>query len=59
VPVGVPDPGADADTVAVRVTACPNTEGLWSEDIAVVLLAGFTVCVGNEPALPAKFVSPP
>src|SRR5690349_23599285 len=35
VPVGVPLPGATADTVAVNVTGWPKTEGL-AEDVTVV-----------------------
>ncbi len=38
-PVGVPEPGATADTVAVKVTDCPNTEGLLFELTSVELLA--------------------
>ncbi len=38
-PVGVPEPGATADTVAVNVTDCPNTEGLLFELTTVELLA--------------------
>src|SRR5205809_921127 len=39
VPVGVPAPGAPALTVAVKVTAWPNTAAL-AEEITVVLVAG-------------------
>jgi hypothetical protein len=42
VPVGVPDPGAVGVTVAVKVTVCPNTEGLADEVTPVVVLALFT-----------------
>ena len=45
VPVGVPAPGATAVTVAVKVTAWPNTEGLAKEASAVVVSALFTVWV--------------
>src|SRR5262249_13387597 len=39
VPVGVPAPGATAATVAVNVTACPNTDGLADELTAVAVSA--------------------
>ena len=59
VPVGVPEPGADAVTVAVKVTDCPNTDGFCELMTAVVLPPWFTVCVSVDDVLPAKFVSPP
>ena len=37
VPVGTPEPGAFAETVAVNVTPCPDTEGLAEEVRAVVV----------------------
>ncbi len=58
VPVGVPDPGGTADTVTVKVTDWPKTEGLLFEVTTVKLLAWLIVCVGSEPVLPVKFVSP-
>ena len=58
VPVGVPAPGAVAATVAVKVTACPNTDGLAEEESAVVVLAMFTVCVSAEDVLAEKLASP-
>ena len=43
-PVGVPEPGAVTDTVAVYVTACPTTDGLPVVDTtAVDVDALFTV----------------
>ena len=39
VPVGVPAPGADAVTVAVKVTDCPKTDGLAEEETVVALPA--------------------
>jgi len=42
-PVGVPDPGPTAATVAVKVTGSPNTDGLTDEVTAVVVDAPFTV----------------
>ena len=38
-PVGVPAPGGVTDTVAVKVTDCPYTDGLVSELTVVVVLA--------------------
>jgi hypothetical protein len=47
VPVGVPAPGADAATVAVNVTDCPNTDALGELDTLVDESALFTVCVNG------------
>jgi len=58
VPPGVPDPGALALTVAVNVTACPNTDGLADELTAVVVPSWFTVCVKSGDVLPLKLPSP-
>ena len=58
VPVGVPDPGATALTVAVNVTDCPNTDGFTDEVTVVELLAWLTVWVMAAEVLPLKFVSP-
>ena len=43
VPVGVPAAGAVAVTVAVKVTLCPDTEGLTDELSAVVVPPLLTV----------------
>src|SRR4051794_39314349 len=43
VPVGTPAPGAAAVTVAVNVTACPNTDGLLEDDSDVCVSALLTV----------------
>jgi len=61
VPVGVPVPGATAETVALKVTDCPNTDGFAVEVTAVVELALFTTCglPVREPVLPLKLLSPP
>ena len=61
VPVGVPAPGAAADTVAVMVMDWPNTEGLAEEASDAVELAWLTVCViaDDDDVLPLKLVSPP
>jgi hypothetical protein len=37
VPVGVPEPGAFAVTVAVKVTACPFADGFCDEVTVVVV----------------------
>ena len=47
VPVGVPEPGALADTVAVKTTCWPDTEGLTDEATAVVVASLLTVCVAE------------
>ena len=51
VPVGVPEPGATALTVAVKVTVWPDTDGLTEEVTVVVLLALLTVWVNGEAVL--------
>jgi hypothetical protein len=43
VPVGVPAPGAETVTVAVKVTLCPKTDGLVPEATVVAVVALFTV----------------
>ena len=43
-------------TVAVKVTACPYTEGLADEVSVVLVDAGFTVCV-SEAVLEAEVPS--
>jgi hypothetical protein len=43
-PVGVPEPGATAVTVAVNVTGVPYEDGL-SDDVRPVLVFDRTVCV--------------
>jgi hypothetical protein len=48
VPVGVPDPGEVAVTVAVNVTDWPVTDGFAEEATAVVVAALFTVCVSVD-----------
>ena len=45
-------------TVAVKVTDCPATDGLTLDVSDVLLPARDTVCVGKEPVLPAKLLSP-
>src|SRR5207247_3581011 len=59
VPVGVPAPGLFAVTVAVNVTACPDSDGLAEELTTVAVLAFFTVSVSVLEVLPLKVASPP
>jgi hypothetical protein len=58
VPVGIPEPGATALTVAVNVTPSPKTDG-FSDDVTVVeLLALLTVWLKADDVLPLKVESP-
>jgi hypothetical protein len=59
VPVGVPDPGAFAVTVAVNVTGCPYTDGFTELTSVLVVLSLFTVCDSVPEVLPEKLPSPP
>ena len=52
VPVGVPEPGATALTVAVKFTDWPNTDGFTDEATAVAMPALLTVCVRAAEVLP-------
>src|SRR5262249_36574188 len=60
VPLGVPDPGATAATVAVNVTARPVTPGLADDPRAAAVAARLTLTAAVaellpvKPALPAK-----
>ena len=58
VPVGVPVPGATAATVAVKVTDCPNTDGLCDETTVVELAALFTVWASAGEVLVRKAALP-
>src|SRR5207247_821350 len=58
VPVGVPTPGDTADTVAVKVTAWPNTVGLMSDTTVVLVAALLTVCNRSLELLALKLPSP-
>jgi hypothetical protein len=58
-PVGVAvDPAEVSETVAVKVTACPETDGFDDEATAVVVSAAVTVCETPFAVLPLKFPSP-
>ena len=59
VPVGVPEPGALAVTVAVNVTDWPKTDGLAVVATLVVVLALLTTWLSADEVLVAKFVSLP
>jgi hypothetical protein len=54
VPDGVPDPGALAVTVAVKVTDCPDTDGLADEETAILLPHCLMVCVTTPEMLGSK-----
>src|SRR4030088_574961 len=58
VPVGVPEPGGLAVTVAVKVTLCPETDGLTEELSAVVVGSWFTAWVRAAEVLVSKLASP-
>jgi len=58
VPVGVPEPGDLAETVAVKVTNLPNLEGLEDDLIAVAVAALLTVCIRGADVLLSKLVLP-
>jgi hypothetical protein len=58
VPLGVPDPGALALTVAVNVMLCPNTDGFEREFTDVVVLSWLTVCVKSGDVLALKLLLP-
>ena len=59
VPVGVPAPGAEAVTVAVKVTDCPETDGLTEEASAVAVAALLTIWLRAAEVLVVKLPSPP
>src|SRR6266487_916316 len=58
VPVGVPEPGATAVTVAVKVIDWPKQDGFAELVTAVVVLALFTVCVRFGEVLVLKLALP-
>lgn len=57
-PVGVPEPGSAAETVAVNVTICPKEDGLTEDETLVELASWFTVCASEGLVLPLKLASP-
>ena len=58
VPVGVPDPGEETETVAVRVTGWPMIEGLGEDESEVVVEALSTVSVRSGEEELAKLADP-
>jgi hypothetical protein len=59
VPVGVPAPGAVADTDAVNVTGCPNTDG-DPDDTTFVTVATFpTIWENGGEVLALNPTAPP
>jgi hypothetical protein len=59
VPVGVPEAGATAVTVATNVADWPNTVGFKIDETVAELLALLTVCVMAAEVPVAKLLSPP
>jgi hypothetical protein len=58
-PVGVPKPGLFTDTVAVKTTDWPNTDGFDAGVTAVAVEAAVTFCVTLDDVEPLKLPSPP
>jgi hypothetical protein len=57
-PVGVPVPGVTAATMAVKVTAWPDTVGLAEEVSVVAVAAWLMTCPSAVVVLEAKLVLP-
>src|SRR5439155_22156301 len=58
-PLGLPLPGEITATVAVKVTACPEDDGLVPELTAVLVPAGLTDCPPERvPLLPTTLPLP-
>jgi hypothetical protein len=57
-PEGVPEPGAAAVTVAVKLTVWPVADGFGAEVSVVTLPSWCTVCTSTLDVLPVKFTSP-
>ena len=58
VPVGVPDPGAVALTVAVAMICWPKTLGFGETVTATVGTSRFTICVNGKDVFALKLLSP-
>ena len=58
-PVGLPVPGATADTDAVNVTGCPNADGDTEGEMTVVVSIWWTTSETVLDVLPVKVASPP
>ena len=59
VPIGVPEPGANALTVAVKLMLWLRMEGVPEVLIAIDVVALLTVSLSTEDVLPRNMVSPP
>ena len=59
VPVGIPEPGMLAVTVAVKVTDWPNADGLAEDTTVEVVVPWSTACVTIGDVLAMKSTSPP
>ena len=57
-PVGVPDPGAEALTVAVATTGWPKTLGFGETLTVTVGTSRFTICINVEEVPALKLLSP-
>ena len=60
-PVGIPVLGGTGETVAVKVTDCPNTEG-FAEEVTVVFVSALATSCGlpaSAALLVLKLPSPP
>src|SRR5579864_2156589 len=55
VPVGVPAPGDTGETVAVKVTDCPNTDG-FADDVTAVAVSALTIVIFALPVFPVPAV---
>src|SRR5271169_6059401 len=59
VPVGVPEPGALAVTVVVKVIDSPKADGFTEDDTDVLLASSLTVWLTADDVLLVKSLSPP
>lgn len=56
--MGVPEPGAAAVTIAVKVTLCPIVDG-FADDVTVVQVPScLTTCDSGEDVLEERLVLP-
>ena len=58
VPVGVPEPGEVALTVAVALTCWPKTLGFGERFTVTVGTSKFTICENGEELFALKLLSP-
>src|SRR5580700_8698444 len=59
VPVGVPEPGAFAVTVVVKVIDWPKSDGFTEDETDVLLASSVTVWLTADDVLLVKSLSPP